>query len=262
MIKVLAGIESLDSEVHRLMRKGTDLLQVLALLKWCREYDLVPIWFLLYGIPGEPAAAYERMAALAPFLYHLVPPADCGPVKMLRFSPLFDETPKDRLKPIASGRAIYPFDDEDIMDISICFDWDYRVSAAPERSIESCLSEISRWMDAWKKEPPLLLFKRQEGGTLRVFDTRPPGGRKVRVLDELSSAACLACDAPTSFPRLKESLDGACPEDPVLRECLDGLIRDRLLVSEGDRYLCLANDLDVMKEHCSEFGVQILGMED
>jgi magnesium-protoporphyrin IX monomethyl ester (oxidative) cyclase len=83
------GIETLDSRIHQLMRKGTDLPRVLALLKWSREYDIPVYWYFLWGIPGETGDAYERMSRLLPSLYHLMPPRYCEPVRLLRFSPFF-----------------------------------------------------------------------------------------------------------------------------------------------------------------------------
>jgi len=257
------GIESLDTGVLRLMRKGTNMLQVVSLLKWAREYGLQVYWHILYGTPGETAEAYQGMAALIPSLCHLAPPFICAPLEMHRFSPLFDETKKETLEPVAMARAIYPFDDEDIMDISICFEWDYRTSAAPEGSIKLCLVEAEKWIDAWKKEPPLLVFQRQGDATLKVYDTRAASKQRVRVLDPLASAVCLICDDATSFEGIARALGEKMddyPGEAALRGCLDGLVGGRLMVSENGRYLCLANDLDVMKRHCPQFGVQMLGM--
>jgi hypothetical protein len=269
IVGILAGIESLDSEILRLMRKGTNLLQVLALLKWSREYDVNVYWFLLYGVPGETAPTYERMARLVPSLYHLVPPGDCGPIKLLRFSPLFEDHEELGVKgigPIPTSRAIYPFDDEDIMEISVCFDWHYQETAAAAGAITACLSEMEKWMDLfWNGERPLLVFRRRPDGSLKVYDTRPPLGKTVRMLEGAIASAYLACDSPASFDRIaetvREQMPGSYPGDASLRKSLDDLADDRLMASENNKYLALANDLDIMKEHSLEFSVQVLGME-
>ncbi|MCP5053929.1 MAG: RiPP maturation radical SAM protein 1, partial [bacterium] len=70
------GIESLDTEILTYMNKGNTLLQNVQLLKWAREYGVLPTWNLLYGFPGENAEAYHRMTRLIPSIVHLCPPID------------------------------------------------------------------------------------------------------------------------------------------------------------------------------------------
>ena len=69
------GIESLDGDLLRLMKKGVSPLQNILLLKWCQELGIFCGWNLLFGLPGETAASYERMAEIIPKLHHLKPPS-------------------------------------------------------------------------------------------------------------------------------------------------------------------------------------------
>jgi radical SAM superfamily enzyme YgiQ (UPF0313 family) len=55
------GIESLDDEVLRLMRKGVSAIQNITLLRMCREYGIEVTWNIIGGLPGESLASYRRM---------------------------------------------------------------------------------------------------------------------------------------------------------------------------------------------------------
>ena len=88
---VQPGIESLDAELLALMRKGVRPAQNIALLKWSRELGIYCGWNLLFGLPGETRAPYDRMAELIPKLAHVQPPAGGGRFQLHRFSPYFDQ---------------------------------------------------------------------------------------------------------------------------------------------------------------------------
>ncbi|WP_245315330.1 radical SAM protein [Bradyrhizobium yuanmingense] len=75
------GIESLDTRVLKLMRKGTASAHNVLLLKWCRQYGVRVSWSLLWGFPGESDAWYAQMASWLPLLHHLQP----GPAVRLRY---------------------------------------------------------------------------------------------------------------------------------------------------------------------------------
>ena len=53
-------------------------------------------------------------------------------------------------------------------------------------------------------------------------------------------------------------MPGAYPGDASIRKALDKLVKERLMIREKDHYLALANDLDIMKDYCHEFAVQML----
>jgi ribosomal peptide maturation radical SAM protein 1 len=266
VIGFFSGIETLDSRIHRLMRKGTNLLQVLALLKWSREYDIPVYWNFLWGIPGETGDAYKRMSRLLPSLYHLMCPEDYRSLKLLRFSPFFYEHRElgiPDLKPIEEYKAIYPFDDDEIREIASVFEWRWEKNRSVYHAIRRCLGEMDKWIDSWSNaERPLLVYRRQSEGRLKIYDTRPTRGAPTHILEGEVALAYLACDSPTSFTGIAEitrkKMPGTYPGDISIRKALDRLVKERLMVRERDHYLALANDLDIMKDYCHEFAVQML----
>lgn len=91
--KIQPGLETLDTGILKLMRKGVTAIQNVQTLKLCAEAGIYVEWCFLHGFPGERAAAYAEIAALVPLLHHLQPPGSVGPVRADRFSPYF-ETPE------------------------------------------------------------------------------------------------------------------------------------------------------------------------
>jgi ribosomal peptide maturation radical SAM protein 1 len=62
------GIESLSDRILNIMKKGVCGLQNIALLKWCMEVGITPLWNIIWGFPGEPVDEYYKMARLVPLL--------------------------------------------------------------------------------------------------------------------------------------------------------------------------------------------------
>ena len=87
---VQPGIESLDSDILRLMDKGVSSLQNIRFLRNCSEIGIRPIWNVLYGFPGERPEQYSAMCEVVGLVEHLFPPSGCHPIRLDRFSPYFE----------------------------------------------------------------------------------------------------------------------------------------------------------------------------
>ena len=107
--KIQAGIETLDTTLLRLMRKGSTALQNVQTLKLAAEAGVYVEWLALCGFPGETAADYDRIAGLLPALRHLQPPAALLRARADRFSPYFDRPDEFgvTLEPLPAYRHIY-----------------------------------------------------------------------------------------------------------------------------------------------------------
>lgn len=107
--KIQAGIETLDTTLLKLMRKGSTGLQNVQTLKLAAEAGIYIEWLALCGFPGETAAEYDRIAAILPALRHLQPPAAFLRARADRFSPYFDRPAEFgvTLEPLPAYRHIY-----------------------------------------------------------------------------------------------------------------------------------------------------------
>ncbi|GMT97246.1 RiPP maturation radical SAM C-methyltransferase [Corallococcus caeni] len=123
---VQPGIESLNSHLLALLKKGVKAIQNLALLKWCRELGISVSWNLLCGIPGETIEDYDAQLRLIERYPHLAPPQGMNPIRVDRFAPYFSAFEKygwSALEPLEEYRFLHPsLSREELRDIAYHFD--------------------------------------------------------------------------------------------------------------------------------------------
>lgn len=239
------GIESLSDHVLSLMHKGTTALRNIQLLKWCKEYDIAVDWNILYGFPGETQEDYDFILELLPSIRFLSPPPTCGPVRMDRFSPYYN-TPEQfgliNVRPIAPYKYLYPFDDQSLSRIAYCFDFDYEPDVAPT----GYASKVIEYVEAWHREPETgaLSSAIRPDGALALIDTRSDATQPEYMLSGLEKAAYEYCDALHSGTDVARYFRRVFPEVELTEQrvlnFLDSLVANRLMVTDGVRYLGLA----------------------
>lgn len=157
---VQPGIESLSSNVLRLMRKGITGPRNIQALRDCQNGNITVSWNYLIGFPGETEADYTNIIDQLPHLYHLQPPrGGVTRISVQRFSPYYNDSElgfADRL-PHPAYSIIYRLTPTEIDDLAF-----FHVS--PPRGIsleqeEHFQQAISLWQDA------------HDGGALFTFET-------------------------------------------------------------------------------------------
>ena len=96
------GIESLDTRVLEIMKKGVAAWQNVRLLKWTRQFGVRAQWSAIYGFPGEEDSWYAETAELLPKLHHLQA-GGAHAIRFDRFSPY-------HTNPAASGLNLVPYE--------------------------------------------------------------------------------------------------------------------------------------------------------
>lgn len=243
------GIESLHSEVLKLMRKGVAAWNNVRLLRLCRQYGLRVSWSILTGFPGEDDAWYEEMAAWMPWLSHFQP----GGVVALRYdrySPYFNEATQYDLdlQPSELYPYVYPLSPDALADQAYYFEDSRTVdrgrsllqSAASERpGLEATLQASRAWLDAWRDGPIPTLTMREEAGALLIEDTRPCAIAATHRLSGLQKrlleAGCATPPRHRLFTELKR--DGVSEKEA--EEAFAQLVKMRLLLELDGRVLTL-----------------------
>ena len=165
------GIETLDSDVLKLMKKGCTALQNIQLLKLSLEVGLYVVWNFLYGFPGETPDQYDVIARLLPKLTHLQPPSGAGKVRADRFSPYFKEPERfgASLSPAVAYAHVYRVDEAELPKLAYHFDMKAERSAELEASCERAVQLVKSWQrDAGTSS----LTIREHGDTVLVEDRR------------------------------------------------------------------------------------------
>jgi ribosomal peptide maturation radical SAM protein 1 len=240
---IIPGIESLSSRILTLMRKGVSQLQNVQLLKWCKEFGLLPRWNLLWGFPLEPAEEYDRMARLIPLLVHLYPPESFGYVSLDRFSPNFEYAEHFGFKDVSPSPAyhrIYPFEPEVVANLAYFFTYQYESG----QNVEEYTRPVVKACKAWKKHfSSSDLFFVDQRKKLFIWDQRPIASEPLTILSGLQRALYIACDSAQSISRLvkiAESYHGKESSKERIEQILQSLMDKHLMIKDADSYLSLA----------------------
>jgi ribosomal peptide maturation radical SAM protein 1 len=236
------GIESLNSHVLRLMRKGVTAIQNIQLLRFCREYRIEIAWNLLYGFPGETEQDYAETASIIPSLTHLKPPGMAAPIRLDRFSPNYDQAEYFGLaepKPFAMYRYIYPFEEEVVANLAYFFEYKYADGRNPEAYLAPVLAKVEEWRS---RNAGDLIKRYGIDPELVLEDTRIPGELRCIPLSGVEREIYDYCDEIRSGPAVEDFAAGRGSARERVMPFLDQLVEERLMFREGNQYLSLAVD--------------------
>ncbi len=204
------GIESLSSNVLRLMRKGVSGLQNLSLLRSCKSMGTRVAWNYLYGLPGESIEDYESVLQLMPKIEHLQPPSGLNRIIVDRFSP-YHNTPEqfgiESISPVGGYTGLYPID-APLADIAYHFSGHYSTPLLEDKDMIARLQlAIGVWKHQWSRTDrlPALRLIDSGGGELAVADTRRVAVAGLTVISRRMFEVLKHFERP----RPSEEMDGA-----------------------------------------------------
>ncbi len=241
---VQPGIEALSDHVLDLMGKGTTALRNIQLLKWCKEYGVLPMWNLLYGFPDETDQDYEETIEFVNAIWHLDPPTGYGPIRLDRFSPYHNDPAAfgmTNVRPMHVFQLLYPFDTETLMRTAYYFEFDY----GDGRTAAQFAATAIEYAADWKADTATGdLWVREIDGELEIDDTRRgvEGGQRLLRLDGWRAAAYTSMDRARTVGELMdmpEISSEAVAEDQLvefLHECRDS----QLAVTCAGQWLAVA----------------------
>lgn len=233
------GIESMHSEILKLMDKGSTASINVCLLKWAREFGIRLSWNFLCDFPGEEDCWYEEMASWLPWISHLQPPGGLHRVRFDRFSPYFSEPEKYGLTivPFDSYRSVYPLSTEDLSRIAYFFRGVGREASQPRPGLRALRQVIERWKDAfWNSSLPIILSATPTPDGVEFLDTRPQAPQRRRRISGLTAAVYQACQTPTSPASLQRTL---AVSEAALQSPIQELLEAKLVLMLEGKLLAL-----------------------
>ncbi len=211
------GIESLSSNVLRLMRKGVRAIQNVNLLRWAQYYGINVEWNLLWGFPGETEQDYADQAAVIPYLRHLPPPVNSARIWLERFSPMFTERDLFRFlhrSPERSYRYVYP-DRVDLERVAYFFDYELD-GGLPDSAYAGVRRAAEHWSRAWRDDGPPALKYWSAPHFVQIYDERERGQEGSYTLEDTLADLYLACiNRPTTAAAVRRSLDLHLPAEGI-----------------------------------------------
>jgi len=223
------GIESLNTHLLTLLKKGVTAIRNLALLKWCRERGINVMWNLLCSIPGETNEDYDRQLLLIDRIPHLQPPNSVNPVRIDRFSPYFKDYAQygwERIEPFREYRVLHPsFDDDALHDVAYHFEGIGGV--VPGRYLKRLRSAVREWQERFKQNDGLFLDP--DKGLVR---NESDSGMRYGLAPELMRIVEMTHDVTP--------IDRVVAETGCNRNVIEQLAKAGILYIEGDKTLNLA----------------------
>jgi ribosomal peptide maturation radical SAM protein 1 len=242
VLAIQPGIESLNTHVLKLMRKGVTAIQNVQLLKLCREYGIELAWNLLYGFPGETTQDYEETAGVIQAIYHLKPPGAVAPIRLDRFSPYYDHAEEfglAKVRPYPIYSHIYALPQESVANLAYFFEFEYLDGRTRIDYVQPALDAIR----VWKENPGGDLVKRY--GTdpeLMLLDDRPQRRPIHFPLNGLQREIYDFCDEIRSLSSIEALVAERTGSHASVDYFLDELVRYQVMLREGNQFLSLAID--------------------
>jgi len=190
------GIESLSTQVLKLMKKGVTAAQNIALLRYARVNDVVLTWNLLTEFPGDSAISIREMLAVIPLLRHLMPPTGVSPLSIDRFSPYFDQSDQYgivNLRPWPSYAEVFP-DHANLQQLAYHFAADYESGSRKEPdTVRQLRNEVEAWRLAWVHDaaPPVLGVSQLDNDRFVLIDSRATEEPRIHFLTRDQARATL-----------------------------------------------------------------------
>jgi len=194
VVRVQAGIESLNSRVLSIMDKGVTGCQNVRTMRDAESIGVWVEWNYLYGFPGETTDDYASVIEQLPALHHLPPPGMVGRLAIERFSPYFDrpELGFAELRPHPQYSLIYDLPEAELFDLGYLFE-------APPRGIDATVADrlaaaVAEWESAY---PDSRLTQCDLGDHIALVNRRPAfDWTTLRVDDPVEMAALRLLDRP------------------------------------------------------------------
>lgn len=249
------GIESLNDDFLKLVKKGVTAVQNVALLKWSRTFGVHVLWNLLSDAPMDKENWYSEMAELLPLISHLEPPcSELVKIRYPRFSPYFNN-PEEygiTLEPLKSYKYIYPLAPAQIANIAYFFDelthteqGIYNVTQS-FRFKTPALANLQRligdWRESWRNNQAATFSMMDKGDAIILTDTRAIATQFLHILDGNEAKIYRLCAEPirqqrllTKISQLDDKID-----DLAFNKLMDKLVSNHLVVYLSHCYFALA----------------------
>ncbi|PKK91084.1 MAG: hypothetical protein CVV64_04760 [Candidatus Wallbacteria bacterium HGW-Wallbacteria-1] len=255
---VQPGVESLSTEILKLMRKGVTGIKNIHFLILCQTYGIEPRWNMLYRIPGEEAHYYDEMASKISRLTHLTPPlVRARHIEMQPFSPMSTEAGwADSLSPQGWYGELYPADRVCIPLIAYFMEASLR-NVISQEDYSRFESTVKIWVDLWRDQrtrPLLNWYADKDGDELLIQDTRTLTRTGSWQLDNAESMVYLSMSDPISMKRLHGEWGHLFENFQEFENTIRRFRNFGLIIEESGQYLALAipgntESLELLEKH-------------
>jgi ribosomal peptide maturation radical SAM protein 1 len=247
---VQAGLESLSTDILKLIGKGTTRLINICFLRDSYEAGIDVSYNYLFGFPGEAPECYMELPALFSCLHHLISPLyPPRPMVLQRFSAYFNAMDEYgiRAEPAQQYELLYPNDMVTVNKIACNYAFDCDKVPEDLGYVETLFESTRAWSVDFRAEHRPVLAYEKGNEYVKIYDTRF-GREQAYIIRGLGSFVYLFCRQPgtrasimrevKSYYQDRENHD-ACSEEAV-DNVLAVLLSKKILIEEHGQYLSLA----------------------
>lgn len=236
LYSIQPGVESLSTNILKIMRKHTTGMRNLELIKWCTYYKIHNLYNILMRFPGETVEDYRQQTEVFSKIHHFQPPYAIVRARADRGSPMFTEPETQsiyELKPAACYSHIFP-KGFDLQRVSYYFE--HKMSnTVDDEQYNDILEEVARWQHLWNSDQRPCLKYRKSWATILIEDGRYDTHRSYEYSDEVAALYEYCADA-----RKRSDIAARFGDEARVGELLDEFVAENLMIFMDDRYLSLA----------------------
>jgi len=237
------GIESLNTRILKLMKKGSSVLHNVRCLKWATHYQMSAMWNVLFGFPGETASDYEAQLEVIRKVQHLQPPMSASRIWLERFAPYFKQQADYAIvdvRPTESYKYVYPAE-VNLAEIAYFFDYTATGTLSDE-SQQPLMEAVRAWRESWSGPDRHHLNYRIIGDHL-LLDRRRGDEGMTKKISGIPAAIYLSCEDGESPERIVEILKSErnyAIDVQDVRDILELFCEHGVMLSDQGRFLSLA----------------------
>lgn len=245
------GVESLHTNILKLMNKGVSAWQNVQTIKLAREFGIRLSWNFLWGFPGENDNWYKEVSEWLPLIEHLQPPSSFLKIRIHRNSTYFNNKEQFGLdlSPMPAFKYVFPYDDLCLYDASYTFKvegwsdtiWEPETDPYEERPFTKKVNDIiKRWQGNFSKFQPPVLSVTEKEEHLEIFDTRLCRKNIQYKITGLEKEIYIYCETNPQKNKLKDHFIDLGINPLQINEAIENLKEMNIIFELDNRYIALA----------------------
>jgi len=243
---IQTGIETFSSNYLKKIKKGVQLIDNIAALKFCRENNIRNHYNLIVNYPNEEKIDFDQTKENIQLFEDYLDPPDISYFIIVYGSEIYNNPEIFNIKKINHTKTNNLMFPENILDKNFSFYYDFeRKENLSDNKWEELFSD---WKKVYEKHNldfiknnrliDKLVFYFVDGKSfLKIYDKRNTERVNIFVLDETERQIFLSCLDVVTFDELKEKFSDI-PEHQI-KEILNDLKENKIVFGEVERYLSL-----------------------
>ena len=249
IIRILAGVESLHSDVLSLAGKYARSWQNILLLKLCDEYGIRIVWYYIYDFPGEKDEWHEKTARIVPLLSHLQSPRSIVRLSFLRNNEYYNKSQDYGLsiKPHQFYRHILTMSEETIKNIAFYFIEEKQIEREKDdmypllhSGLVSLKKEIKKWKNLFNSSERPELKLTVHGDRLEMEDSRPCRVKSSFIFTGLFREIYLYCDTGVDKGNILKIFKEKGYKEEEIISVIENILLWKLMIEIDGKLLSLA----------------------